>query len=143
MNKVIFSVLAVLLAISASAQDLTDSQRAAIEERIHPVGQSCMEGGDGCGGAVAVAAVASSGPRSGEEVYNSACLACHSTGAAGAPIYGVAANWTDRIAKGNAVLYTSGIEGIAGTGMIAKGGCMSCSNAEIEAAVDYMVAGSK
>jgi cytochrome c5 len=127
MNKVIFSVLAVLLAISVSAQDLTDSQRAAIEERIHPVGQSCMEGGDG----------------SGEEVYNSACLACHSTGAAGAPIYGVAANWTDRIAKGNAVLYTSGIEGIAGTGMIAKGGCMSCSNAEIEAAVDYMVAGSK
>ena len=51
--------------------------------------------------------------------------------------------WADRIAKGNAVLYTSGIEGIAGTGMIAKGGCMSCSNAEIEAAVDYMVAGSK
>ncbi|MDG1945545.1 MAG: c-type cytochrome [Halioglobus sp.] len=141
MIRVMFSVLATLLAISVSAQDLTDAQRTAIEARIHPVGESCIEGDSGCGGVVAAAA--SSGPRSGEEVYNSACLACHSTGAAGAPIYGVAANWTDRIAKGNAVLYTSGIEGIAGTGMIAKGGCMSCSNEEIEAAVDYMVAGSK
>ena len=143
MHEVVVCVVAVLRAISESVQGLTGAQRPESEERIHAVGECCVDGGGGCGGAVAVAAVASSGPRAGEEVYNAACVACHSTGAAGAPIYGVAANWTDRIAKGNAVLYTSGIEGIAGTGMIAKGGCMSCSNAEIEAAVDYMVAGSK
>lgn len=140
-NRIVFSVLAALLAISVSAQDLTDAQRAAIEERIKPMGASCMEGDSSCGGAPA--ATVSSAPRSGEEVYNTACLACHSTGAAGAPKYGVAANWTDRIAKGNAALYTSGIEGVPGTGMTAKGGCMSCSDEEIEAAVDYMVAGSQ
>lgn len=141
MNRIVFSVLAALLAISVSAQDLSDAQRSAIEERIHPVGESCIEGDSSCGGAPA--ATTGGAPRSGEEVYNAACMACHSTGAAGAPKYGVAANWADRIAKGNAALYTSGIEGLPGTGMMAKGGCVSCSNEEIEAAVDYMVAGSQ
>ena len=61
----------------------------------------------------------SSGPRSGEDVYNAACLACHSTGVAGAPKVGDAAAWIDRIAKGVDSLYASGIEGLAGTGMIA------------------------
>ena len=41
------------------------------------------------------------------------------------------------------VLYDSGINGLAGTGMIAKGGCMNCSDEEVNAAVDYMVAGSQ
>ena len=86
---------------------------------------------------------ASSGPRSGEDVYNSACMACHSTGAGGAPKIGDVAAWADRIAKGNDVLYASGVEGVPGTGMIAKGGCMNCSDEEIHAAVDFMVAGSQ
>ncbi|MEY3007213.1 MAG: hypothetical protein RI942_1555, partial [Pseudomonadota bacterium] len=51
--------------------------------------------------------------------------------------------WAPRIAKGMDALYASGINGVAGTSMMAKGGCMSCSDAEIEAAVDYMVASSK
>ena len=65
------------------------------------------------------------------------------TGAAGAPKLGDAAAWAERIAKGNDVLYSNGINGIAGTGMMAKGGCMGCSDEEINAAVDYMVAGSQ
>ena len=82
-NRIAFSFLAALLACSALAVELTDAQRAAIEERIKPVGESCMAGDSSCGGAAA--AVAGGTPRSGEEVYNTACLACHSTGAAGAP----------------------------------------------------------
>ena len=139
--RIAFSFIATLVAFSASAADLTDAQRAAIEERINPVGEVCMQGDNSCGGAAA--AVASSGPRSGEDVYNAACMACHSTGAAGAPKLGDAVAWADRIAKGNDVLYSSGINGIAGTGMMAKGGCMSCSDEEVSAAVDYMVAGSQ
>ncbi|MEH6634325.1 MAG: c-type cytochrome [Halioglobus sp.] len=139
--RIAFSFIATLVAFSASAVDLTDAQRAAIEERINPVGEVCMQGDNSCGGAAA--AVASSGPRSGEEVYNAACMACHSTGAAGAPKLGDAVAWADRIAKGNDVLYSSGINGIAGTGMMAKGGCMNCSDEEVSAAVDYMVAGSQ
>ena len=139
--RIAFSLIATLLAFSASAVDLSDKQRATIEERIKPVGEVCMEGDNSCGGAAVAAA--SSGPRSGEDVYNAACMACHSTGAAGAPKLGDAAAWAGRIAKGTDVLYSSGINGIAGTGMMAKGGCMNCSDEEVNAAVDYMVAGSQ
>jgi len=141
MTRIAFSFIATLLAFSAFAVDLSDKQRAAIEERIQPVGEVCMEGDNTC--ASAAPAAASSGPRSGEDVYNSACMACHSTGAAGAPKLGDAAAWADRIAKGNDALYSSGINGVAGTGMMAKGGCMNCSDEEVTAAVDYMVVGSQ
>jgi cytochrome c5 len=140
MHRVVFSFLAVLLAASAFAVDLTDAQRAAIEARIKPVGESCMEGDNTCGAPVVAA---STGPRSGEEVYNTACMACHSTGAAGAPKVGDAAAWAARIAKGTDALYASGVNGVPGTGMMAKGGCVACSDEEIHAAVDFMVANSQ
>ena len=139
--RIAFSIIAAVLAFSVSAVELSDSQRAEIEARISPVGEVCMEGDSSCGGAAA--ASASAGPRSGEDVYNAACMACHSTGAGGAPKLGDVAAWADRIAKGNDVLYASGVNGVAGTGMIAKGGCMSCSDDEIHAAVDHMVAASQ
>jgi cytochrome c5 len=142
MTRIIFSVFSILLAVSASAADLSDKQRAEIEERIKPVGEVCLEGDNNCGGS-AVAVAAGGAARSGEDVYNAACMACHSTGAAGAPKLGDAAGWADRIAKGNDALYSSGINGVAGTGMMAKGGCMNCSDDETKAAVDYMVAGSQ
>ena len=66
-----------------------------------------------------------------------------STGAAGAPVYGDVDGWSDRIAKGMAVLHDAGVNGVPGTGMIAKGGCMNCSDDEVIAAVDYMVEGSQ
>ena len=141
MTRISLAFVALLLAFSASAVDLTDAQRAEIEQRIKPAGESCLVGDNSCGGAAVAAA--SSGPRSGEDVYNAACMACHSTGAAGAPKYGDVAGWADRIAKGNDVLYASGINGLPGTGMMAKGGCMNCSDEEVNAAVDYMVVGSQ
>ena len=140
-NRIAFSILAVLLVGNAFAVDLTEAQRAAIEERIKPVGESCLEGDNSCGGPAVAAA--SSGPRSGEAVYQASCLACHDSGVAGAPKFGDAAAWADRIAKGTDVLYASGINGIPGTGMMAKGGCMDCLDEEVNAAVDYMVAGSQ
>jgi cytochrome c5 len=136
-NRIAASVLALFLSAGALAVDLTDEQRAAIEERIKPVGEICLEGDSSCGGP-AVAAAAS-GPRSGEEVYQAACLACHDSGVAGAPRLGDAAGWADRIAKGMDALYASGVNGVPGTGMMAKGGCMNCSDEEVHAAVDYMV----
>ncbi|NQX87819.1 MAG: cytochrome c5 family protein [Halioglobus sp.] len=121
----------------AADVDLTEAQRAAIEERIKPSGESCLQGDGACGGG-AVAVVAT-GPRSGEEVYQAACAACHDSGVAGAPKYADAAGWVDRVAKGKAALYESGRNGLPGTGMIAKGGCVSCSDEEVDAAVDYML----
>ena len=135
--------LKILLLLAATtvactfALAVTDEQAAEIEARIKPVGDVCLQGDASCGVKVA----ASTGPRSGEDVYNAACMACHSTGVAGAPKVGDAAGWAERIPKGMDVLYDSGVNGLAGTGMIAKGGCMSCSDEEVRAAVDFMVDG--
>ena len=140
MLKTTLIALALTIAGSSTAWALSDKQRAAIEARIAPVGEVCLLGDSSCGGAVAVANAA---PRSGEEVYNSACIACHSSGAGGAPIVGDIAAWQPRIAVGMAALYDSGVNGVPGTSMMAKGGCMSCSDEEINGAVDFMVAGSQ
>lgn len=81
----------------------------------------------------------------GEKTYKMACFACHGTGAAGAPKYADKAAWKDRIAQGNDTLYKHAIEGYQGkTGfMPAKGGRADLSDADVKAAVDYMVSGSK
>lgn len=73
----------------------------------------------------------------GEAVYNQACMACHMTGAAGAPIRGDAEAWGPRIEKGMDTLYTHSLEGF--NAMPAKGGQMGLSDEEVKAAVDYMV----
>ncbi|MGH1487362.1 MAG: c-type cytochrome [Cellvibrionaceae bacterium] len=106
-------------------------------DRVSPVGSMCMAG-ESCAAAPVVVA---SGPRSGEEIYNSKCVACHSTGAAGAPKLGDAGAWAPRIGKGIEVLYTGAINGV--NGMPAKGLCMDCSDDEIKQTVDYMVENSK
>ncbi|MGH1441551.1 MAG: c-type cytochrome [Cellvibrionaceae bacterium] len=108
-----------------------------VAKRTSPVGELCMAG-DSCAAAPVVVA---SGPRSGEDIYNSKCLACHNTGAAGAPKLGDAGAWAPRIAQGNDTLYTHAIGGFKG--MPAKGLCMDCSDDEIKVTVDYMVENSK
>lgn len=84
-------------------------------------------------------------PMSGEAVYNSACVTCHGGGIAGAPKFGDAAAWADRIAKGKDTLYKHAIEGFQGdAGMMPpKGGRGDLSDEEVKAAVDYMVENSQ
>ncbi len=108
-----------------------------VSARTAPIGDLCMAGQD----CAAAPVVASSGPRSGEDIYGSKCIACHGSGAAGAPKLGDVGAWTARIGKGIDVLYTSAISGF--NGMPAKGLCMDCSDDEIKVAVDYMVEQSK
>ena len=76
----------------------------------------------------------------GKAVYEATCAACHGTGAAGAPKLGDKAAWAPRIATG-AALKSSALNG-KGV-MPAKGGNTALSEAEVAAAVDYMVAHSK
>ena len=89
---------------------------------------------------VAVAPVVEAGPRDGQAVYQASCAMCHTGGIAGAPKAGDVSAWTDRLAKGEEALFSSALNGIAGTGMAAKGGCASCSDDEVTAAVTYMLA---
>lgn len=85
-------------------------------------------------------AVAQKETASGEAVYKRACISCHMTGAAGAPKLGDASAWKSRIAKGASALVQSAITGIPGTAMMARGTCGTCSDEDIKAAVDYMIA---
>ena len=74
---------------------------------------------------------------SGKEVYNNACMSCHASGAAGAPMTGNKDQWADRTTKGNEALYASAINGIGV--MPAKGGISTLSDAEVKSAVDYLI----
>jgi len=81
----------------------------------------------------------------GEKIYQSACIACHGAGVAGAPRVGDASNWTARIAAGNETLYANAINGFQGSSgvMPGKGGNPTLSDEEVKAAVDYMVSQSQ
>lgn len=127
----------------------TEEYKAAVEERIRPVGQVYLPGDEVAAAAPVVETAAEPEPvaaaMTGPQVYNSACIACHGTGVGGAPIVGNADQWSDRIAQGADVLHRHAIEGFSGaTGyMPAKGGRMDLSDEEISSAVDYMVGESQ
>ena len=72
-------------------------------------------------------------------------LAGHGQGIAGAPKFGDKALWAPRVAQGVDVLYQHALNGFQGKGglMPPKGGNTSLSDAEVKAAVDYMVAAAK
>lgn len=79
----------------------------------------------------------------GEAVYKKACMSCHMTGAAGAPKVGDASAWKPRIDKGAPALLQSAITGVPGTAMMARGTCGACTDDDLKAAVDYMIAQSR
>ena len=83
--------------------------------------------------------VASAG--NGKKVYDSACVACHASGVAGAPKLGDKAAWTPRLATGFDALMNSALKGKGA--MPPKGGNASLSEADIHAAVEYMTAAAK
>ena len=74
---------------------------------------------------------------SGQEVYTKACVSCHKAGIAGAPVTGDKEAWVPLIDKGMDQLSQNAINGIGK--MPAKGGNASLSDAEVRAAVEYMV----
>lgn len=134
------SLVLTLVGCGSSEEEvvLTADQEKAVAERLAPEGEVTLEKD------VVTAAPAievTTGPRSGEEIYNKSCTTCHSAGVAGAPKQGDVAAWEPRVAKGIETLYTHAISGF--NGMPPRGLCMDCSDDEIKATVDYMVEGSK
>ncbi len=122
---------------------------AAVAARLKPIETAPAEAvaatgvKAGAGGAVQTASgtAKAGGAVDGQALYGSVCTACHGAGIAGAPKTGDKAAWKPRIAQGNALLYEHAIKG-KGV-MPPKGGAMSASDAEIKAAVDYMVSQGK
>ncbi|MFU8765742.1 MAG: PQQ-dependent sugar dehydrogenase, partial [Haliea sp.] len=76
--------------------------------------------------------------RDGATVYRQLCSTCHSSGQDQILQLNDPKAWELRLAQGIETLYQNTLDGIGD--MPAKGLCDSCSDAEIRAAVDFMVA---
>ena len=136
--------------VSANTQEkhvlIDPAVKAAVAERIEPIGKVALAGRDNTALAPAkkdaAAPVADLG---GEEVYNMACIACHGAGVAGAPKFGDAAAWAPRLAQGTATLNEHAIKGYQGQAgfMPPKGGRVDLSDKSIVNAVEFMVAKAK
>ncbi len=136
--KTVIGLCALIGAFAAFGDAVPPGTDDEIRDRLSPSGSLCRAG-DPCSSAAASSAggAASSGPKSGQEVYDQFCFACHAAGVGGAPLFADAEAWAPRLDKGIDTLYASTISGI---GMMpAKGTCMDCSDEELNAAVDYMV----
>jgi len=73
--------------------------------------------------------------KTGEQVYQAQCSACHASGAAGAPKFGDEAAWSARVKTGYDALLTSALKGKGNMG--AQGGG-DMSDLEIGRAVVFM-----
>ena len=118
---------------------------SSVAERIKPVGQVDVASAETQREPVKIAVAASPPGRDGQQVYQATCVVCHDAGIAGAPKLGDKGQWAKHIAKGLDTLYASAVNGVQGSAgaMPAKGGNPALSNAEVKAAVDYIVARSK
>ena len=140
-NLVLVFVATSLLLWGCSSNDesltLTANQEQQVAERIAPAGHVVMEGQS-----VASSPAANSvSGRSGDDIYNTNCIACHNSGVAGAPMYGDVSAWASRLEQGIETVYANAINGIRA--MPARGTCMTCSDDEVKSAIDYILVNSK
>ncbi|SFT56708.1 Cytochrome c5 [Halomonas saccharevitans] len=140
-SKLIMGCLAALGLSTGMAVAQDDAAHDAIAERLKPVGELCLQGED-CGTAMAAASggdssASAGGAIDGAGIYNNVCMACHETGAAGAPIRGDEAAWSERTGKGFETLVSHAVNGF--NAMPAKGGNPSLSDEEVQAAVAHLV----
>src|SRR5690606_13417947 len=74
--------------------------------------------------------------KTGQQVYESTCVACHGAGAAGAPKIGDSAAWAPFVKAGYEDMLNKAIHGVGA--MPPKGGNPSLSDFEVARAVVYM-----
>ena len=167
------SVIILLSQYVTDVSTSSDAEGSGVLSRIKPVGEVLIEpasggksaeaGGASANGAkaaaaptasaaapattpaapatsVAAAAAASAKP-DGKKIYDTTCTACHGAGVAGAPKFGDKAAWAPRIKLGIDALHASALKGKGA--MPPKGGNVTLPDADVIAAVDYMVAAGK
>lgn len=123
----IFLIVQLVLSIQANQKPDTSSEAAqkAALERIKPFAEL-----------VALDASAPVVEKSGQEVYDMACVACHASGLLDAPRHENKGDWSARIGQGYDTLLKNAIEGIRQ--MPPRGGFADLTDAEVARAVTYM-----
>jgi len=123
---------------------LTDAEIKRAIEYMFNAGKQAGSAAAPAAAPVTVAAAAApakaDSAASGKKLYETACIACHGTGAAGAPKFGDKAAWAPRVKAGIDAMTASAIKGKGA--MPPRGTAATATDAEIRAAVEYMVAQS-
>lgn len=131
----IFGIVLILqMIMSGKSADPASLVPAAVNARIQPVGQ--IEVAE-----AAPATASAAGAADGKKVYDGGCVACHASGVAGAPKLGDKAAWAPRVKTGLDALLKSALGGKGA--MPPKGGNSALSDAELKAAIEFMVGQSK
>jgi len=164
--------IAVIVLLSQYVTDVSVPSDVDALSRIKPVGEVVIESADSTAAANAAPAAAAPAAASasaakaaapapaptagavapapsqaaaakpdGKKIYDTTCTACHTPGVAGAPKLGDKAAWAPHLKHGIDALYASALKGKGA--MPAKGGNASLPDADVKAAVDYMVSAAK
>jgi cytochrome c5 len=113
---------------------LTDAEiRRAIEYMFNAGRQAAQ--------AAPAAVPARADAAAGKQLYEASCQACHAAGVAGAPKLGDKAAWAARASAGVDALTASVVKGKGA--MPPKGAAAAATEADLRAAVQYMLAQSK
>ena len=136
MRRIVCVVGLGFVAVGAVGDSVPAGTVADIEERTRPFGELCLEGDD-CGGVQApVPVIVQTTGRSGAEVYTLRCHTCHETGLNNAPKTGDVETWRPRLEKGMDELLRTTKEGL--NLMPPMGTCVTCTDAELRAAIEHM-----
>ncbi len=126
---VLGAALLAYLVVTGSKQSekpSTSLQAEELAKRIKPVAEVTL----------AAAVGAAKAARTGDQIAQQYCAACHTTGAAGAPKTGDKAAWSKRIALGLDGLMKSAIAGK--NAMPARGGAADASDFELARAIIHL-----
>ncbi|MBN1378342.1 MAG: cytochrome c5 family protein [Gammaproteobacteria bacterium] len=155
-TALVFITLVILVLANqiGSSVDEGKISQALIErsnERIRPVGQVNLKSQGLTAAEKPVAEISVTEPAKatvvldqniGEKIYGENCQSCHQSGIAGAPVVGNIQEWQRRLSVGGKdKLYSSALRGLGA--MPIKGGNPSLSDAEVKAAVDFMIQSSQ
>jgi cytochrome c5 len=122
------------------ASDLTDIEvERAVVYMANAAGANFKEpaAAQALAAKLAPASKAGTASADGKKVYESTCITCHGTGVANAPKFGDKKAWAMHLMHGTEHLYQNALKGTGA--MPPRGGNLTLSDAEVKAAVDYMV----
>jgi cytochrome c5 len=142
-------VMLVTLATNRPSEDPGTLNPDAVAARIQPVARwdpsaapaQVARAAPPAAPAAAAAPAGKAGATDGKSVYDQTCHVCHAAGVAGAPKLGDKAAWGPRISQGMNTLVQAAVKGKGA--MPPKGGNAGLSDAQVRAAVEFMVSQSK
>ncbi|MDO1529963.1 c-type cytochrome [Fulvimonas sp. R45] len=153
----LLTLVLIITAVTIYHREPAETDPAASKDataRLAPVGavyagdtgRAAMEAAQAAAAKAAAAQVAYGGTTDGKTIYDNLCHSCHTAGVAGAPKLGDKAMWAPRIAEGLDTLIkhaTEGYHGPDGNFMPPKGGNPALTDAQVKAAVTWIVGQAK